>query len=250
MNSVQDIRDMFRDKMNSEDFVQDKNGGLTLELLGESFIADTNTIFGKLNEDYAKKELEWYKSESLNVYDMAKTPAIWKQIADKDGNINSNYGWCIFSKENGSQYTNALRELRKNKDSRRASMIYTRPTMHTDYNKEGMSDFMCTNAVTFEIRNNELHCVVQMRSNDLLSGYKNDSYWHMYVLNILHQDLIVDYPELKLGNVIWNSASLHIYQRQFFLLYNYIKTGETTISKQAFQERYFDAPEGLPHYVV
>ena len=29
---------------------------------------------------------------------------IWKQVASTDNLVNSNYGWCIFSIENGEQY--------------------------------------------------------------------------------------------------------------------------------------------------
>ena len=238
MNSIDNIRTLFSKKLKNKDFVVDKNGGYTLELIGDSFIANEEVIFGKLNQDYAEKELQWYKSQSLNVYDIPKTPQIWRNVSDKDGNINSNYGWCIYSKENGEQFKNAVRELRKNKDSRRASMIYTRPTMHTDYNVNGMSDFICTNAVTFEIRDNKLHCVVQMRSSDILSGYKNDRFWHNIVLTEVYLELIKDYPELQIGDIIWNSASLHIYQHQFFLVFHYAMTGEKTISRKKFEETY------------
>jgi thymidylate synthase len=238
MNSMTDVRDMLAAKLTDKDFVVDKTGAFTIELLGESFAVEGNTIFGKLNVAYAQKELDWYKSKSLNVYDMPNPPSIWRQIADKDGNINSNYGWCVYSEENGFQYKNTLRELRKNKDSRRAAMIYTRPTMHTDYNNLGKSDFVCTNAVTFAIRNNRLNCVVQMRSNDALSGFKNDSYWHQWIQAELYRDLIEDYPDLVLGDIIWNSASIHIYQHQFFLAFHYAQTGETTISRKAFEELY------------
>jgi thymidylate synthase len=233
-----DVRDLLAEKLLDNEFVVDKTGALTIELLGESFVVEGNTIFGKLNEAYAQKELDWYRSQSLNVYDMPNPPSIWKQIADKDGNINSNYGWCIWSKENGDQYNNTLRELRKNKDSRRAAMIYNRPSMHTDYNDLGKSDFICTNAVTYAIRNNKLSCVVQCRSTDSLSGFKNDSYWQQFVLSALHDDLLEDYPDLEIGDVVWNSASLHIYQHQFFLAYHYTKTAETTISRKDFEATY------------
>ena len=70
-----------------------------IEIIGSSFIADENTIFGKVNHGYIEKELEWYCSQSLNVYDIPNTPTIWKQVATNAGLINSNYGFLIFSKE-------------------------------------------------------------------------------------------------------------------------------------------------------
>lgn len=218
MKYATDLKELFVNKLNNEDFVIDKNGGKVIELIGESFIVNTFAVFGTINEEYVAREIDWYASESLNVYDMPKTPLIWKQISDKDGYINSNYGWCIFSKENGEQFKNVIRTLRKDKDSRRATMIYNRPAMHTDYNKNGMSDFMCTNAVNYYIRDNKLNAVVQMRSNDLLFGYKNDSKWADYVLDKMISELLLDYPELQKGNIIWNAGSLHVYERHFNLI--------------------------------
>lgn len=218
MKRIKDIREMFIEKLKSEDFVIDKSGVKTIELVGESYIVDEDIIFGTLNTDYAKKEVQWYLSQSLNVYDIPKTPLIWKQVCDKDGNINSNYGWCIFSEENGSQYKNCIRELRKNKDTRRAMMIYTRPSMHTDYNKNGMSDFMCTNNVQILIRNNKLNYILNQRSCDSIFGFKNDIYWAKFVHNKILEDLKEDYPELELGDLIHQVGSLHVYERHFELV--------------------------------
>jgi thymidylate synthase len=245
MLNVKDIREAFADKLKDNDFVVDKTGVKTIELLGESFsagkgfICDDDSIFGELNREYAEMELEWYRSQSLNVWDLPKTPKIWAQVSDKDGNINSNYGWCIFSEENGNQFKNVIRELRKNKDSRRASMIYTRPSMHTDYNKNGMSDFICTWGVDVEIRNNKLYLCVKMRSNDAWTGYRNDRYWHHFVMHELFTELKKTYPDLEKGVILWNSSSLHIYERQFYLVYHYIKTGERSITKKDFKEKYY-----------
>jgi len=158
-NTVEDIRQHFKDLLRHKVFVTDKTGVKMLEIVGANFIANEKAIFGNVNYDYVERELEWYKSKSLSVNDIpGGPPAIWKQVADKDGYINSNYGWCIWSEANGWQYENVLAELRKNPESRRATMIYTRPTMWKDYNHNGRSDFMCTNAVQYMIRNNALSC--------------------------------------------------------------------------------------------
>lgn len=212
---IKEVRQEFSRKLRDEEFVIDKTGVKTVEIVGATFIADEVTIFGKLNEDYAKKELDWYKSESLNVYDLPKTPQIWKQVCDKDGFIHSNYGWVIYSKENYDQYKWCLRTLRRDKDSRRAMMIYTRPSMQTEYNRDGMSDFICTNNVQVLIRHDKLEYVVNQRSCDAVFGFKNDVYWHRYVHNQLLEDLREDYPELELGKMSYQVGSLHVYERHF-----------------------------------
>jgi len=222
MKRVKDIRKELVEKYLNNDIVIDKTGSKIVEVLGQSFFADEEAIIGKVSKAYVKKELEWYRSTSLNVWDMPNPPKIWQQISDKDGYINSNYGWVIYHEDNGYQYKNVLRTLRKHRDSRRAVMIYNRPSMQEEYNKNGMSDFMCTNAVNYFLREDPLvglqsWAVVQMRSNDAVFGYKNDLYWQNHVLTELTNDLQDDYP-VTVGGILWNAASLHVYERHFDLL--------------------------------
>ena len=218
--NVMDIQWHFATAFEAEEFVIDKSGVKTLELIGASFVADEPVIFGTLNTDYIAREIEWYESQSLNVNDIpGKVPEIWKMVADKDGLINSNYGWCIWSEKNHTQYKKALSELLANKNSRRAVMIYTRPTMHEDFSRNGMSDFMCTNTVQYMIREDRMHAVIQMRSNDVVHGYKNDRAWQKYVLDML----VADYNRLSeskihAGDIHWNVGSLHVYERHFQLV--------------------------------
>jgi thymidylate synthase len=213
---VSNIRSIFKEKLKMEEFVIDKTGVKTVEIMNAAFFANQPAIFGTVNEDYIQRELEWYKSMSLNVNDIpGGPPEIWKMVANPRGEINSNYGWCIYSKENGNQYENVINELIKNPLSRRATMIYNRPTMHDDYNKGGMSDFMCTNAVQYLIRDGKLNALVYMRSNDAVFGYKNDYAWQKHVLELLVADLNDEWLGINVGNIYWNVASLHVYERHF-----------------------------------
>jgi len=208
---IQHVRKIFKSKLLAKDFVIDKSGVKMLEIVGASFIADESWILRKENEEYIKREIDWYNSQSLNVFDIVPpVPIIWKQVADKDGFINSNYGWCIFSKENDQQYENVLQELLAHRYSRRGLMIYNRPSMWNEYDSNGMSDFMCTNAVQYLIRDEQLHAVVQMRSNDAVFGFNNDYSWQKYVLYKLAKDLRV-----PMGDIYWNAGSLHVYERHF-----------------------------------
>ncbi len=238
MHNCESIRAVLAERLHTNDFVTDKSGVKCIEIVNASFIADEPTLFGVVTE-YAERELKWYQSCSLNVNDIpAPVPQIWQNVATKDGLINSNYGWCIWSEDNYDQYTKCLNELIVNKDSRRACMIYIRPSMQYDYNKDGMSDFMCTYSTQILIRDNKLHYIVNMRSNDAIMGLKNDKYWHDHVHKILLNDLADVYPELKLGNMYWNAGSLHVYQRHFFLVDHFDKTGEVHISKADYESLY------------
>jgi thymidylate synthase len=100
-------------------------------------------------------------------------------------------------------------------------MIYTRPQMQTDFCRDGMSDFMCTNAVQYLIRDGKMHASVSMRSNDLVYGYKNDRAWAYHVLNYLMDDynsLVLESDRVELGNIYWNVGSLHVYSKHYHLI--------------------------------
>lgn len=214
MKTVNDVRNELLEMYKQGNFVVDRTGVKVVEVLGCSFIADEDFILRPPSQDYIKRELEWYESESLLVNDIpGKTPEIWNSIASSNGEINSNYGWAIFSDENGNQYKNVLKELRDNPYSRRATMIYNRPSMHTDYMRDGMNDFICTYANQFFIRDNKLISHYLMRSNDAVFGFNNDIAWAKYVQSKLANDL-----GIKAGEVIWTAQSMHVYERHFYLL--------------------------------
>lgn len=206
--------------VNREATMTELTGSTTIELINANFIADEESIFGTVNREYVEREEAWYNSQSLNVNDIpGGAPAVWKAVADPDGFINSNYGWCIYSDANHAQYEHALSELIANRESRRAVTIYTRPSMWSDYNKNGRSDFMCTNAVQYLVRDGAVHSIVQMRSNDAVFGYKNDRAWQLHVLEKMTADLnSACGTNYKVGNLYWNAGSLHVYARHFHLV--------------------------------
>jgi len=102
-------------------------------------------------------------------------------------------------------------------------MIYNRPSMWDDYNKNGMSDFMCTYSTQYFIRDNKLVTLVFMRSNDSIFGFKNDLGWQTYVSNKLVKDLKGTYPLIEMEPIIWHAGNLHIYPRHYKLVEDYIK---------------------------
>lgn len=212
--NVSDIRNTLQTMYDKEQFITDKTGCKTIQILGASFIADEPTIFGKVNQEYIDAEINWYKLGSTNIHDIDydPTPAAWQYTADNNGEINSNYGRLINSPLYFNQYNNAKEELQCNSNSRRATMVYTRPSIWEEYQDNGKNDFICTNAVSFYINSlsSQVDCVVQMRSNDAVYGYKNDYAWHKHILNKLSNDLGYDS-----GLIYWQVQNLHIYERHF-----------------------------------
>jgi len=229
MNSVKDIREFFIGELADEAFTIDKTGQKTIEMIGANFVASEPSIFGTPSQDYIKKEIAWYESESTNIYDINKesgadAPAAWKYSADKHGNINSNYGHLVFSDKYFKQFYMAFDELWCNPDSRRAQMVYNRPSIWVEFNEGGKSDFICTNAQTFYIRDGVLMMVSQMRSNDVVFGYKNDYAWAQYLMDKFVSNwnemaaVTGEHGEIEKGMLIWQVMNLHVYERHFNLV--------------------------------
>lgn len=219
MLTVKDIREHFIRELAAGNFVTDRNGGRTIEMIGASFLADEDAIFGTVNEEYVKAEIAWYNRCSTNVNDIGeKVPAAWKATANKYGEINSNYGHLIFSDKYFNQFEQVVDELWSKPDSRRAMMVYNRPSIWIEYNENGKNDFICTNAVSYYIRDGKLHTVVQMRSNDVVFGYKNDYAWAKYVRDELLSRLLGRGDVLEAGDIHWQVMNLHVYDRHFELV--------------------------------
>ena len=192
--------------------------GNTVEIQGANFlVTDEEIVPGTLNRDYQEAEIEWYErgdrrvSTLFDIY--GQEVKIWKDIADSNGEVNSNYGWCIYSKERGFQYAACYDALKKNPLSRQAVMYYTHPHMH----KIAGKDHTCTYAVQYFLNYEDdtfgrgyLDAHVFMRSNDAVYGFNNDYAWQRHVLGKLSNDL-----NCLQGDIYWNAASLHVYDRHF-----------------------------------
>lgn len=169
---------------------------------------------------YVKSELDWYKSMDLSIigHEGIESNPTWNACCTKDDKkeINSNYGWCVFSEENGSQYDNCLDVLKKDKTTRNALIVYNRPEIYKDYKRDGMHDMICTMYSHFFIRNNKLYMVHQMRSNDIRFGFIcSDLAWNCFVYQNMYEDLKETYPDLEVGVIRWTSDSMHLYSRHF-----------------------------------
>ena len=152
---------------------------------------------------YADAEWQWYLSGDNNISKLGelygKVPEIWKRMADKEGFVNSNYGWQW---ERNDQLENVIDLLKNNSKTRQAAIsIYDR--------KEGYmydNDTPCTYAVQFTIIGQKLNMCVTMRSNDLWYGFCNDQYCFSKL-----QLLVADKLELLVGNYYHFAHNLHLY---------------------------------------
>ena len=233
MIKTNDVLNLFLEKYRNNDIRTIGNvvqQSKTIELQNIQFEVDKPWIVREPNYEYFNRELEWYKSQSLNVNDIPDgAPKMWAACADGLGYINSNYGWMIWSKDNYEQYQHCLHKLMKDTHTREACMIYNRPSMQEEYKTRGMHDFCCTYSTQCfinEDKNGDRHLkyIVYQRSQDAIFGFDNDILWHQYVQKQLATDLSEFFEKNVIcDNIINNVGSLHVYERHFKYLDELIK---------------------------
>ena len=153
--------------------------------------------------DYAEAEWQWYLSGDRNIAKLGelygKVPAIWKRMADVDGNVNSNYGWQW---QRNQQLDNIIKLLKTLPETRQAAIsIYDAK----EYDKYAY-DTPCTYAVQFTILHGRLDMSVLMRSNDLWYGFCNDQYQFSNLQMYVAQKL-----DLPIGIYYHYAHNLHLY---------------------------------------
>jgi thymidylate synthase len=214
---------IFQNKIRNSEFVIDKSGVKCVEIINAAILLDPhqpvlNFTYRKTPLEYVRAELAWYDSQDLRIERIAPHAKMWEKVSDKDGYVNSNYGWMIYSSENFNQFENCARELETNPDSRRAVMIYQRPSMWAEYLENGKSDFVCTDGTQLFIRENKLVYIVKQRSCDFIFGFFNDFYWHCEVHKRMLERLRLTYSDLTFGVLVYDAFSLHVYERHFELI--------------------------------
>ncbi|MBX9585743.1 MAG: thymidylate synthase [Gammaproteobacteria bacterium] len=167
----------------------------------------------KKYDDYAKNEIEWYESGCL-VASHAPSKK-WKNIANLDGVIQSNYGYIILKKKLPysnpfiTSYNNVLRLLKADKFSRQAILHYNLPE---NYDSD-TQDIPCTVSVQVLIRDGKIHFIVFQRSSDLFYGLPYDILWHCHLMKKMILDLHSDEIQVEPGSISIVMGSVHIYNK-------------------------------------
>ena len=157
----------------------------------------------KWSEEYAEAEWQWYLSGDRSINKLGdlygKIPQIWFDMADKHGNVNSNYGWQW---ERNSQLDKIVGMLEKTPETRQACISIYDGKEFDDYS----NDTPCTYAVQFTIVHNRLDMCVTMRSNDLWYGFCNDQYQFSKL-----QEMVSKRLEIETGVYYHFAHNMHLY---------------------------------------
>lgn len=164
--------------------------------------------FGKRKPSlkYLNAELNWYWSGDNSCEEIGKYASMWLKLTDDGKTSNSAYGYILFKKYGFNQLEQIIELLKKDKNSRRAVLNISDPTL----NRITTKDMQCTMSIQFLVRNNKLQETVYMRSNDIYFGFPYD-----YVFFLSLGEYIAKELNLKLGLYTHHATSLHMYERDF-----------------------------------
>lgn len=184
----------------------------------------------KTNLKYLLGEFIWYLSGNPDPAGILPYAKFWDGIRNSSGralyatgDVNSNYGTRLFGHSYldafyyedriapVNQWNETIELLKKDKDSRQAIMnIHVPSDRHA-----GNKDVPCTLTLHWFIRDDRLHLIVNMRSNDVILGFTNDVFQFTMLQEAMMVQLRDVYPELDIGCYYHNAGSMHIYDRHF-----------------------------------
>jgi len=192
--------------LNGVDFGDTKalfNVGFTLEDPLDNAIHNVERNF---NIDYAEAEWQWYLSGDPRISKLGeiygKVPAIWKRMADENGEVNSNYG---YQWKRHNQLDNIVKLLKEKPDTRQAAISIYDGKEINNY----ATDTPCTYAIQFTVLNNNLNMSVYMRSNDLWFGFCIDQYCFSKL-----QQIVSEMTGFEIGTYYHHAHNLHLYNNK------------------------------------
>ena len=222
--------------------VDSRTGNKTLYSVG--WVADKPSMIGKRNEDWVRRELDWFLTGSNSLADMeAPVPQAFQACAGWDGKVNSAYGHILFGQGEYLPQPPTLYErvvntfLSEGTGTRHAVAIITDRDIHELARWNGRNDFICTNALNFMIDDDgRVHLMAQMRSMDAVWGYRADySMWDL-LLNMLVNDLRKAGFSVQRGDITFQVANLHVYPRHFHLLLDTAIDTDERIQRRVWQD--------------
>jgi len=156
-------------------------------------------------------EFCWHATGSNDLRFIEYYAPRWKEFTDGIEIIGSCYGHHIFSPKDGqpSQWERLVRLLRAERHSRRAVLQLFESQIGLDADTK---DAPCTCSIQFMIRDDRLHAIVYMRSNDVIWGLPYDVFLFTMLQELLALELGTD-----LGSYFHLVGSLHLYKRHFEL---------------------------------
>ena len=149
-------------------------------------------------------ELCWYLSETDSLDFIKYYLPAYGEFAE-DNKLYGAYGPRLFSWNGLQQFSTIIRLLRKKPNSRQAVIQLFSGVDIVEEHK----DVPCTSTLQFLVRDDALHLLVNMRSNDIHWGLPHD----VFCFTMLHE-VLARTLSIKLGTYKHMVGSLHLYDNQ------------------------------------
>jgi thymidylate synthase len=158
----------------------------------------------KLGYRFLFAEAYWILSGDNRVQTIAPYSKHIQKFSDDGHTFFGAYGPKIVE-----QIPYVISSLMRDKDTRQAVLTIWRE------NPPQSKDIPCTISVQWLIRNNNLHCIDNMRSSDIWLGWPYDVFNFSMISSYVLLMLKDHYPTLELGNISMNLGSAHLYEKNF-----------------------------------
>jgi thymidylate synthase len=230
--------EVLRDVILNPDFEASPRGKAVKEKIHYQFTVENPSSGPIVTQDaarneviakYTKAEFDVYAKGSTSVEDFGRISKFWLNLGNPDGTVNSAYGHLIFFDRscgnpefevgNPNDTTRfrtpwewARLSLLSDKDTRQAVIKFHK----RDHLWVGNKDMTCTVYGNFLIRENRLHLIVHMRSNDVVKGLVYDMPWFCYLIERMRQELSDNgYRDLQVGSYTHVADSFHVYETDY-----------------------------------
>lgn len=198
------VSTMYRDIVSKLVSQKSPNGTkeLTNVLLHIKDVTDHVITDRDISLSYLCGELLWYMTGSNDVNFISKFAKKWSEITDDGETSNSAYGHILKYRHGFDQVKTIIDLLKQDKNTRRAVINFNVPNPNVITTK----DEICTVALQFLMRDDELHCTAIMRSNDVYTGMPYDIAFFVSLQKIIAHEL-----NIKCGTYAHFVTSLHLY---------------------------------------
>ena len=207
--SLDTVADIFR--VVGRDILEAKSisprGAETREIIAPQIIIESprqRLVFNddrKFNVVFALIESLMLFSTSNKLKYFSEFNKTMKQFSDDGKTLHGAYGTRI-----SGQLYSIIDKLNDDKDTRQAVLsIYG----YGDSMRK-TKDIPCTTSMQFLIRDDKLHMIVKMRSNDILQGLQYD-----IVMFTMLQEAVANTLGINVGYYIHEPSSLHVYKDGF-----------------------------------
>lgn len=135
---------------------------------------------------------------------------MWSKFLEGTGKFSYQYAERLWT---NNQFKSVVDCLRNDPGTRQAVLSVWNPDLDMKSDKLGGGNRIpCSLNYQFLIRNDRLHCVYSMRSNDFFGHHAIDLYCASGLMEYVVNELKDTYPNLKVGSLSYVCSSLHAFQ--------------------------------------